>query len=78
MRMQPPILSHCCAQAALATLIGTAASYAYLRWLIHDMGSLSRATVQPFQDARAAHAQPLRALVLALAAYRCQTQLDMP
>jgi hypothetical protein len=58
-------------QAALATLVGTAASYGYLRWLIHDMRGLSRATVQPFQDARAAHAQPLRALVLALAAYRC-------
>ena len=57
-------------QAALATLIGTAASYGYLRWLISDMAGLSRSTVQPFQDARRQQAQPLRSAVLALAAYR--------
>ena len=58
------------AQAALATLVGTLASYAYLRWLMHDMAALSQRCVEPFQQARAQQSQPAQALLLGLAAYR--------
>ena len=57
-------------QAALATLMGTLASYAYLRWLMHDMAGLSQGSVTPFQQARAQQSQPAQTLLLGLAAYR--------
>ena len=58
-------------QAALSTLIGTAGSYAYLSWLIHDMDGLSEDMVVPFRNARALPAGPVRTVALGFAAYRC-------
>lgn len=60
----------CGLQAALSTLVGTAGSYAYLRWLIHDMDGLSEDMVVPFRSARAQPAGPVQTLTLGFAAYR--------
>ncbi|KAK9916142.1 hypothetical protein WJX75_009264 [Coccomyxa subellipsoidea] len=56
--------------AALSTLVGTAGSYAYLRWLIHDMDGLSEDMVVPFRDARAQPGGPVQTAALGFAAYR--------
>ncbi|BDA44045.1 hypothetical protein COCOBI_05-2290 [Coccomyxa sp. Obi] len=56
--------------AALSTLVGTAGSYAYMRWLIHDMDGLSEDMVVPFRNARAQPAGPVQTLALGFAAYR--------
>lgn len=56
--------------AALSTLVGTAGSYAYLRWLIHDMDGLSEDMVVPFRNARAQPAGPVQTLAFGFAAYR--------
>ena len=65
------ILMMCCGlQAALSTLVGTAGSYAYLRWLIHDMDGLSEDMVVPFRDARAQPAGPVQTAALGFVAYR--------
>ena len=60
----------CGLQAALSTLVGTAGSYAYLRWLIHDMDALSEDMVVPFRNARAQPAGPVQTIALGFAAYR--------
>jgi hypothetical protein len=69
-------LTVCCGgQAALATLIGTAGSYAYLRWLIHDCDSLSESWVEPFRTARQQPSGLPKTLLLGYASYRSASLL---
>lgn len=65
-------------QAALSTLVGTAGSYAYLRWLIHDMDGLSEDMVVPFRYARAQPAGVVQTLALGFAAYRSAIASKIP
>ncbi len=57
-------------QAALATLIGTAGSFIYLRLLISDMDNISASNVEPFTRAAAQQQGPARLLLQGAAAYR--------
>lgn len=57
-------------QAALAALIGTGASLAYLAWLIRDVDMVSEDSEVPIMAARQVESQPLRALAIGAAAYR--------
>ena len=63
----------CCVlmQAALATLIGTAGSWVYLRLLMEDMDSISESTVAPFRHAQAQPQGPARLVLQGFATYRC-------
>lgn len=57
-------------QAALSTLVGTAGSYVYLRWLMHDMDELSEDMVVPFRNAKMQPAGFVQTAALGFAAYR--------
>ena len=57
-------------QAALATLVGTAGSWVYLKLLIDDMDNVSEGTVAPFRQAQAQLQGPARLVLQAFAAYR--------
>ena len=62
-------------QAALATLIGTAGSWVYLRLLMEDMDSISESTVVPFRHAQAQPQGPAKLVLQGFAAYRCASAL---
>ena len=62
-----------CVQAALAALVGTAGSWAYLRLLINDMDNVSESSVAPFRMAQAQPQGPVRLLLLGFASYRCDS-----
>ena len=57
-------------QAALATLVGTAGSWVYLKLLIDDMDNVSESTVAPFRQAQAQPQGPAKLVLQAFAAYR--------
>ncbi len=61
-------------QAALSTLVGTAGSYVYLRWLMHDMDGLSEDMVVPFRNAKTQQAGLVQTAALGFAAYRSVTR----
>lgn len=57
-------------QAALAALLGTAASLAYLAWLMHDVDAINEDSEVPLMAARQIEQQPLRTIAIGFAAYR--------
>eukprot|EP00884_Botryococcus_braunii_P022578 jgi/Botrbrau1/9003/Bobra.0148s0106.1 len=57
-------------EAALAALLGTAASLAYLTWLMRDVDAINEDSEVPLMAARQVEQQPLRTVAIGFAAYR--------